>query len=132
MLNPEIQKSLDLSQLPIVFEISLAAVTQATVAQATRISRQPSVRRDIALLVDEAVTHQALVDCAVEHGPDWLLDMTTFDVYQGEKVEKGKKSIALGLIMQDFSRTLEESEIEQAVATIVQATTKELGAVLRV
>jgi phenylalanyl-tRNA synthetase beta chain len=132
MLNPEIQKSLDLSQLPIVFEMSLAAVTQATVAQATRISRQPSVRRDIALLVDEAVTHQALIDCAVEHGPDWLLDMTTFDVYQGEKVEKGKKSIALGLIMQDFSRTLEESEIEQSVATIVQATTKELGAVLRV
>ncbi len=131
-LNPEVQKTLDLSQTPIVFELSLAALSKARVTAAVRLSRQPSVRRDIALLVDDAVTHQALEACVTKHAPDWLTEITTFDVYQGEKVEKGKKSIALGLILQDFSRTLEESEVEQAVARIVEATTSELGAVLRV
>ncbi len=131
-LNPEVQKTLDLSQTPIVFELSLAALSKARVTAAVRLSRQPSVRRDIALLVDDAVTHQALEACVTKHAPDWLIEITTFDVYQGEKVEKGKKSIALGLILQDFSRTLEESEVEQAVARIVEATTSELGAVLRV
>ncbi len=131
-LSPEVQKTLDLSQTPIVFELSLAALAKATVAQAERLSRQPQVRRDIALLVDDTVSHQSLVSCVTHHGPAWLTEITTFDVYQGEKVEKGKKSIALGLIMQDFSRTLEESEVEQAVTKIVNATTSELGAVLRV
>ena len=131
-ISPEVQKMLDLSQTPIVFELSLAAFSKARVPQAERLSRQPQVRRDIALLVDDTVTHQALVACASQHAPAWLSEITTFDVYQGEKVEKGKKSIALGLIMQEFSRTLEESEVEQAVAKIVEATTSELGAVLRV
>jgi len=131
-INPEVQKMLDLSQTPVVFELSLAALSKATIAQADRLSRQPQVRRDIALLVNESVSHQSLVSCVTNHGPAWLTEISTFDVYQGEKVEKGKKSIALGLIMQDFSRTLEESEIEQAVAKIVDAATSELGAVLRV
>jgi len=131
-LNPEVQKMLDLSQLPIVFELSLAALSHAKVAAAAPLARQPSVRRDIALLVDESVTHKALVACVSQHGPDWLTSIGTFDVYRGEKVEKGKKSIALGLIMQDFSRTLEESEVEQAVARIVEATNSEFGAILRV
>ena len=131
-LNPEVQKSLDLSQTPIVFEVSLAALLRAKVPQAAPISRQPSVRRDIALLVDEAISHQSVIECVSRHGPEWLTDITAFDVYRGEKVEKGKKSIALGLIMQDFSRTLEESEVEQAVSRIVDAAASELGAVLRV
>ena len=131
-LSPEVQKLLDLSQIPVVFELSLAALSQAKVAQAQRLSRQPSVRRDIALLVDETVTHKALVACVEQNGPEWLTDVRTFDVYTGEKVEKGKKSIALGLIMQDFSRTLEESEVEQAVTRVVEAVSNEFGAVLRV
>jgi len=131
-LSPEVQKSLDLSQTPVVFELSLAALSRAKVAQAQALSRQPSVRRDISLLVDESVTHESLVACVLKNGPKWLTDIRTFDVYRGEKVEKGKKSIALGLIMQDFSRTLEESEVEQAVTRIVEATTTEFGAVLRV
>ncbi len=131
-LNPEVQKTLNLSQTPIVFELSLAALSKAKVTQAVRLSRQPSVRRDIALLVDEAVSHESILACVSKNGPDWLTSIKTFDVYQGEKVEKGKKSIALGLIMQDFSRTLEESEVEQAVAGIMEAATSELGAVLRV
>ena len=130
-LNPEVQKMLDLSQTPVVFELSLAALSQAKVTQAAPLSRQPRVRRDIALLVDETVTHQSIVDSVSKHGPSWLTDIVTFDVYRGKKVEKGKKSIALGLIMQDFSRTLEESEVEQAVARIMEAATSELGAVLR-
>ena len=131
-LHPEVQKMLDLSQSPVVFELSLAALANARVPHVNVVSRYPSVRRDIALLVDETVTHDALLECVREHAPEWLQEVTTFDLYRGDKVANGKKSIALGLIMQDFSRTLEEVEVEQAVALIVQSTTTELGAVLRV
>jgi phenylalanyl-tRNA synthetase beta chain len=131
-LNPEVQKTLDLSQCPVVFEISLAALSEARVPQLVPVSRFPSVRRDIALLVDESVTNQAIIDCVEQHGPEFLSSVRTFDVYHGDKVEKGKKSIALGLIMQANSRTLEEAEVEQAVANIVASTSRELGSVLRV
>jgi len=131
-LNPEVLRALDLSQSPVVFELSLAALTEAKVPQLEPVSRFPSVRRDIALLVDESVTNQAIIDCVEQHGPDFLRSVRTFDVYQGDKVEKGKKSIALGLIMQANSRTLEESEVEKAMSTIVASASRELGAVLRV
>ena len=131
-LNPALQKLLDLPQLPLVFELSLAALGKARVPQAGRLSRFPGVRRDIALLLAVDVTHQQLLDCVHEHGPNWLQDVRVFDVYRGDTVDKGKKSIALGLIMQDFSRTLEELEVERAVAHIIDAATRELGAVLRV
>ncbi len=131
-LNPEVQKTLDLSQSPIVFEVSLAALSAAKVPQLEPVSRFPSVRRDIALLVDESVSNQAIIDCVQKHGPDFLRSVRTFDVYVGEKVEKGKKSIALGLIMQESSRTLEEAEVEKVMSTIVTSASQELGAVLRV
>ncbi|MEE9334070.1 MAG: phenylalanine--tRNA ligase subunit beta [Granulosicoccaceae bacterium] len=131
-LNPEVQKTLDLSQSPVVFEVSLAALFTAKVPQLEPVSRFPSVRRDIALLVDESVTNQAIIDCVQKHGPDFLRSVRTFDVYVGEKIEKGKKSIALGLIMQTGSRTLEEAEVEKVMSTIVTSASRELGAVLRV
>ena len=131
-LNPAVQKMLNVSQSAVVFELSLAAVGRARVPQVSAGSRFPSVRRDIALVVDESVSHSALLACVRHYAPNWLQKVITFDVYRGDKVDKGKKSIALGLIMQDFSRTLEETEVEQAVERIVACASDELGAVLRV
>ncbi len=131
-LNPNVQSALDLAVAPYVFELALSTLSQAQLSRAQPLSRFPRVRRDIALMVDADVTHEALVQSVRRQAPEWLVDVLNFDVYDGEKVEKGKKSIALGLIMQDFSRTLEEAEVEQAVARILEATSKDLGAVLRV
>ena len=131
-LNPTLQKSLDLSQMPIVFELSLEALSAAKVPKASPMSRFPQVRRDIALLVDDSVSYQSIVDVIRAEAPTILRDIKIFDIYQGEKLPEGKKSMALGLILQEFSRTLEDTEVESVVAKIVAALETAHGAVLRV
>lgn len=131
-LNPAIQQALDLSVEPFVFEVALAAFSQSRVPRAASVSKFPHVRRDIALLVDESISYQMILEEIKSSAPALLQDVRVFDVYQGEKVEEGKKSMALGLILQDFSRTLEDTEVEQAVAGIVAALESAHGALLRV
>lgn len=131
-LNPTLQKSLDLTQMPVVFELSLEALSVAKVPKAGFMSRFPQVRRDIALLVDDSVAYQSIVDVIRAEAPEILRDIKIFDIYQGENLPEGKKSMALGLILQDFSRTLEDNEAETVVAKIVAALESAHGAVLRV
>ncbi len=131
-LNPTLQRSLDLDITAIVFELSLEALSSSRVPKATGMSKFPQVRRDIALLVDDSVPYQAIVDIVRENAPTILRDVKVFDVYQGDKLPEGKKSMALGLILQEFSRTLEDKEVEKIVTKIVAALEAAHGAVLRV
>lgn len=131
-LNPVLQQALDLDVMPLVFELSLHALSFSRVPAARPLSRFPQVRRDIALLVDDSVSYQSIVDVIRKQAPATLQDVRLFDVYQGEKVAEGKKSMALGLILQEFSRTLEDKEVEQVVAGIVAALEVAHGAILRV
>jgi phenylalanyl-tRNA synthetase beta chain len=78
------------------------------------------------------VSYQSIVDVISAEAPTILRDIKIFDIYQGEKLPEGKKSMALGLILQEFSRTLEDSEVEIVVAKIVAALEAAHGAVLRV
>ena len=116
----------------IVFELALDALQHGRVPSATVLSRFPQARRDIALLVDESVSYGELINTIRETAPSVLQDVRIFDVYLGDKLADGKKSIAIGLILQDFSRTLEDSEVERTLTSIVDALGKQHGAVLRV
>ena len=131
-LNPGLQKTLDLVQLPIVFEFSQEALASSSVPKAVAMSRFPQVRRDISLLVDDTISYQSMLDVIRAEAPSILRDVKIFDLYQGDKLPEGKKSIALGLILQEFSRTLEDTEVETVVAGIVAALEAAHGAVLRV
>jgi phenylalanyl-tRNA synthetase beta chain len=71
------------------------------------------------------------VDCIKKAGPDFLQDVSVFDLYQGDNLESGSKSVALSLILQDFSRTLNDEEVESAMSKILATLEKELGATLR-
>ena len=131
-LSPSLAGELDLSEMPIVFELALDALQHGRVPSATVLSRFPQARRDIALLVDESVSFGELINTIRETAPSVLQDVRIFDVYLGDKLADGKKSIAMGLILQDFSRTLEDSEVERTLTSIVDALGKQHGAVLRV
>lgn len=131
-LNPALVAALDLSVSPMVFEVSLQALCVSRVPRAAALSRFPQVRRDISLLVDTDVSYQSIVDVVRAEATTLLRDVRLFDVYDGDKLPDGKKSIALGLILQEFSRTLEDAEVERVVATVVSALGATLGAVLRV
>jgi len=131
-LSPSLAGQLDLTDMPIVFELALDAIQHAAVPNAKALSRFPQARRDIALVVDDSVTYQALLKTIQQSASSVLQDVRIFDVYHGDKLPAGKKSIAMGLILQDFSRTLEDSEVEQVLTTVVDALGEQHGAVLRV
>ena len=97
----------------------------------SRISPFPSIRRDLALLVDEHVEYADIEKILAEMNIDQLVDFMIFDVYSGDELDSGQKSLALGLIFQDFSRTLEEQEINGYVEKIMAGLASGTGAVLR-
>jgi len=130
-LNPGLQVAVDVNEAPVVFEIALKALQSAKLPAASQVSKYPHTRRDLALLVDESINWSALQACIVKAAPPIVHSVLPFDVYAGDKIEKGKKSVAIGLILQDFSRTLEEQEVEAAVSTIMSAVTQQFDAELR-
>ncbi|MDB4224810.1 phenylalanine--tRNA ligase subunit beta, partial [Granulosicoccus sp.] len=81
---------------------------------------------------DDSVSYQSIVDVIHAEAPQILRDVQVFDIYEGDKLPEGKKSMALGLILQEFSRTLEDTEVETVVTKIVAALEVAHGAVLRV
>ncbi len=134
-LHPKVQKQLGLNQAVYVFELDLGMMMSKKIPEYKQVSRYPSNRRDLALLVGDDVTandlYAAVEKIVKKEAITQLVDYTLFDVYSGEGLEKGKKSIALGLILQDFSRTLEDAEINRIVDLVVASLSAETGAVLR-
>lgn len=130
-LHPAIQQTLGLDTRVFLFELSLEPLLVREIPQFEPLSRYPAVRRDLALLVDEQVSY-AEIKASIENlGNGLLRDFQVFDVYQGKGVASGRKSLALSLILQDLSRTLEEQEVEASVAKILNQLNSDVGASLR-
>ena len=129
-LHPRLARELGFTSAPILFELDFASL-RVDLPQACEVSRFPQVRRDIAVVVDEAVTSTALRERVTLTGSKLLREARTFDVYRGGGVEEGRKSVALGLIFQDNSRTLTDADVDRMVASIVADLTAQLGARIR-
>lgn len=119
-IHPAQQQALDLPEAVLLFEVSAGAVRERGVPRAQALSEYPSSRRDLALVVAETLPVQALVDCARAHADIPLIDVKVFDLYRGESVGEGFKSVAIGLIFNDYSRTLKTEEIDQCVAALLE------------
>ncbi|MBB3191836.1 phenylalanine--tRNA ligase subunit beta [Halomonas cerina] len=130
-LHPAVRARLGLKVDAILFEVRLDALTLGSVPSFAPLSRYPEVRRDLAFLVDEALPVQTLLDTLHAQAGEWLTDSRLFDVYQGQGVPEGRKSVALGLTWQHPSRTLNDDEINQLVDAIVEEAHQHLGAELR-
>lgn len=130
-LHPAIEKELSLDQQVFVFELDISLISRKNLPVYSKLSPYPSVRRDLALLINSDVGYAEIDKSLKNIGINELNDSFVFDVYEGEHVDSGQKSIALGLIFQDFSRTLEEEEISVHVEKIMKTLEKETGAVLR-
>ena len=130
-LHPAIEKKLDLDQQVFVFELDVDLISQKKLPEYTKLSPYPSIRRDLALLVDQKISYLQISQIIQKLKIKALIDSFVFDVYSGDNIDLGQKSIALSLIFQDFSRTLEEQEISDHVRKITDTLEKELGAVLR-
>jgi len=118
-LHPALVRELDFTYPPVLFELDFQPALGVERLAFQEISRFPQVRRDIAVVVDEATPLSALLERVTLVAADLLQALRVFDVYRGPGVETGRKSIALGLIFQDISRTLTDEDVDGLVARIV-------------
>jgi phenylalanyl-tRNA synthetase beta chain len=130
-LHPEHLPRLDLTYPAFVFEIETAAVLAAHLPQFEEISKYPAIRRDVAVIVDEEIAVAALASVVRASAGRLLKDLAVLSVYRGQQFEKGKKSIALGLQLQDTSRTLTDAEADALVAQVVDQLGRQLRATIR-
>jgi phenylalanyl-tRNA synthetase beta chain len=131
MLHPALAAELDISGNAFLFEIALSELEQGLLPAFASLSRFPAIRRDLAILVDAEVTFERVRDCVSAAASDLLRDVVLFDVYQGEKIDSGLKSLALGLILQASSQTLTDQEVEETISRVLTRLKNELGARLR-
>ncbi|RKZ44406.1 MAG: phenylalanine--tRNA ligase subunit beta, partial [Gammaproteobacteria bacterium] len=130
-LHPSVQKKLGLTKEAFVFEIELENISKHITAKYQKISKFPSVQRDISIMVAEETSIAEIMDLIGKTTPDVLYNLELFDVYRGEAIDLGKKSLALGLTFQRTSSTLTDDEVESAVGSILEGLRKEFGASLR-
>ncbi len=130
-LHPAVQKKLNLDQQVYVFELDINIMSKKKLPSYEKLSSFPSTRRDLALLINKDVAYDTIESLIKSLNIDELVELFVFDVYEGNNIESSQKSIALGLIFQDFSRTLEEQEISAHVGKIMEALENKTGAVLR-
>jgi phenylalanyl-tRNA synthetase beta chain len=128
---PATARQLDLAGPAYVFELDLAIVCSARLPAFTELSRFPSIRRDLAIVVDERVTADAVRACIAAAAGPLLRELLVFDVYQGKGVAEGRKSLAIGLILQESSRTLADEDVERIIRLVVDRLRQDLDAALR-
>ena len=113
-----------------IFELEASALS-VTYAPYLEVSRFPQVRRDLAVLVDESVSAEQLRAQVKAAASSLLREVVVFDVYRGPGIESGRKSIALGLILQDKERTLTDEDTDRVIASVRKALSQGLGAGFR-
>ncbi|MCY9109561.1 phenylalanine--tRNA ligase subunit beta [Bacillus atrophaeus] len=131
-VHPTMEKELDLKET-YVFELDLYALLTAETEPVvyTAIPRYPSVTRDIALVTDTAISSGQLESVIKEAGGKLLKEVSVFDVYEGEHMEKGKKSVAFSLQYLNPEQTLTEEEVTKAHEKVLKALEDTYQAVLR-
>ena len=130
-LHPAIQKRLGLDRPVYVAEIPVSLLSTRELPQYSAVSAFPSSRRDLSLLVPNDVSGQELIDVCLDVDSGFLVNAFIFDLYVGDSLETGQKSIGLGLIFQEKSRTLTDEEVDADVELISQSLSTKLNAQLR-
>jgi phenylalanyl-tRNA synthetase beta chain len=131
MLHPRLEKQLGFEQNVFLFELDQDVLLGRQIPIFRGISKFPQVRRDIAVIIDESVTVDRLVECVKRIDSPILRQVVVFDVYRGQGVETGRKSVALGLVLQDEAETLTDARVDETVGSVLERLSKEFNARLR-
>jgi len=130
-LHPKWLQQYEISHVVVWFEVELDALTSADVPHVSEISKFLPVRRDLAVVVDESVTVQSLLDAMQGSNTPYVAELALFDQYRGKGVGDGKKSLAFRVLLQDTKKTLIDSEIELSIARLAEVL-QQHGAQLRI
>jgi len=130
-LHPKLNKPLDINRKVYVFELGLTDVFAAQVPEFEALSKFPAIRRDLALVVDNNVTAGQIEHCLSGIDSDILKSFQLFDVYSGEGVELGKKSLAVAFHLQHAERTLTDEEVDALISNVTETLEQTVGAAIR-
>ncbi|MBH84293.1 MAG: phenylalanine--tRNA ligase subunit beta [Alteromonadaceae bacterium] len=130
-LHPQVQKKLDLNGAIYVFELFLNSILTGYVPNFKEFSKFPEVRRDLAIIIRNEVGYAEVQRIARQYAGEQLTGVRLFDVFEGEAIGEGRKSLALSLFWQHPERTLNDEEVQASVNAVVDALKAELGATLR-
>ncbi len=130
-LHPRWRQKYDLSFVPVLFEVALHEAAAHFLPKYSAIAKFPAVWRDLALIFDEAVTHQAVLGAVNAQKPAAVIDFSVFDIYRGPTVEKGKKSLAFRMLVQDTHKTMTDAEVDSVVSEIIKILQNRFNAKLR-
>jgi phenylalanyl-tRNA synthetase beta chain len=131
MLHPNLEKQLGFDTQVFLFELDQNLLLNKRIPVFKSLSKYPSVRRDLALIVKEDVSASEIIKCIKGSAEPALQDVSIFDIYRGKGVEEGSKSVALSLLMQDNTQTLTDSEVDAIVGRLLTLLTNEMNAKLR-
>jgi phenylalanyl-tRNA synthetase beta chain len=130
-VHPKVLKAFEIKKSVFALEIDLENLLEREVPYAKEISRFPSVRRDLAILVSDGISYDQVKNCITDSAGPLLEKVVVFDVYQGQNLKEGYKSLAIGLIFNDVSSTLKDEDVDPVIKTVVFELEKCLGAKLR-
>lgn len=130
-IHPKVVQKLNLSGKPVVFEILWSAISQRKIPEAKEISRFPANKRDLAIVVAADTPAAEVLQTCREAGGDKLVNVVLFDVYQGDNITQGMKSLAISLTIQDMEKTLEEEDINAVIQAVLAKLAERFQAYLR-
>lgn len=130
-LHPKVAQELAIKEPIFIFELDLQAIDITELPKFATLSKYPLIRRDLAIVVNDKVKAADLMRIIRETAGTLLIDLQLFDVYQGQGIEVGCKSLALGIYLQHADRTLQDEEVNQLMQTVLQRLENAFGAKLR-
>lgn len=130
-IHPKLQKYLDLNGPVYLFELCLNQTVKGSIPRFAEVSKYPEVRRDLAIVIDQHIPFEEVRAQVIAHAGQDLVNVVLFDVYAGENLGEGLRSLGLALVWQRTDRTLNDEEINQAFETIVTALNNKFGAKIR-
>ena len=130
-LHPNVAKKVGLKGKVFAFELLVEALGERFVPKARAVSKFPANRRDFAFVLDQTIPAQNVVELVKKVGGNQVVSINLFDVYQGEGVSEGQKSLAISIVVQDLERTLEDKEISVLTDNIINAVKTDFNATLR-
>jgi phenylalanyl-tRNA synthetase beta chain len=130
-LHPKWQQHYQLPKGAVLFEMDLAPLQQRSIAKYSEVAKFPPVRRDIAVVVDEAVNVDVLIKTMKKAKVQFVTDIALFDVYRGKGIAEDKKSLAFYVLMQDTQKSLTDAEVDSVMASLLELIKNQHGAELR-
>jgi phenylalanyl-tRNA synthetase beta chain len=130
-IHPEVCRLIGIKKDVYAFELFIKDIQETTLPVFQDISKFPSVRRDIAMLIDSSVSYQQLADIVIAETGEYLLDIIVFDEYKDDTNDNARRSLALGIVLQQKNATFEDKDVDKLLSKVVSSITSNLNAELR-